>query len=326
MKGVLTDTVLVGIDEAGLGPILGPLVVSAAGLTIPGQGLKGKLYDLLAESVGAEKKHLAGRLLICDSKKAYNSSTGLRFLEKTVLSSLVCTDGKVPASINELINMLCPLCKARLDTYPWYNEYSNIPIEYNRDDIAIAAGALEKNLERIGSSLMTLKSFCFDVAYYNEMVQKINNKSTVLFWAVCSLIDEIIKSSQHRNYHFIIDRQGGRTKYVRQLRRMFSDMELKVIKESDTISSYEMSTSYKKVRIDFAVKADKIFLPAALASMTSKYLRQQLMSCINSYFQDKCRTLKPTAGYWTDGKRFISDLKLICPAVKYDPAQLIRCR
>ncbi len=326
MKGVLTDTVLVGIDEAGLGPILGPLIVSAVSLTIPREGLKGRLWELLAESVGAEKKHLAGRLLICDSKKAYTPSTGIKFLEKTVLSSLSCTYGKVPASITELIDMLCPACKARLAEYPWHKEFGNRPLEFSRDDIAIAAGALTKNLEKIGASLVGLKSFCFDVAYYNEMVQKVNNKSTVLFWAVCSLMDEIIKSTQHRNYHFIIDRQGGRTRYVRQLRRMFSDMELVVIKEGERISSYEMSTSYKKIRVDFAVKADAIFLPAALASMTSKYLREQLMGCINSYFQDKCRTLKPTAGYWTDGKRFINDLKVITPDIKYNPAQLIRCR
>jgi ribonuclease HII len=158
------------------------------------------------------------------------------------------------------------------------------------------------------------------------MVQKVNNKSTVLFWAVCSLMDEIIKSTQHRNYHFIIDRQGGRTRYTRQLRLMFGEMELKVIKEADSLSSYELSTSYKKVRIDFAVKADSIFLPTALASMTSKYLREKLMACINSYFLEKCRLLKPTAGYWTDGKRFINDLKTIAPDIEYNPTQLIRCR
>jgi ribonuclease HII len=326
MKGVLTDTVLVGIDEAGLGPILGPLIVSAASLTIPTDGLKDRLWGLLAESVGAEKKHLAGRLLICDSKKAYTPSTGIKFLEKTVLSSLSCIYGKVPASIAELVDMLCPACKARLAGYPWHKEFGNQPIEFNRDDIAIAAGALTKNLEKIGVSLAGLKSFCFDVAYYNEMVQKVNNKSTVLFWAVCSLVDEIIKSSQHRNYYFIIDRQGGRTRYTRQLRLMFGEMELKVIKETDSLSSYELSTSYKKVRIDFAVKADSVFLPTALASMTSKYLREQLMASFNSYFIEKCSQLKPTAGYWTDGKRFINDLKTIAPQIQFDPSQLIRCR
>jgi hypothetical protein len=60
--------------------------------------------------------------------------------------------------------------------------------------------------------------------------------------------------------------------------------------------------------------------------MVSKYLREKLMACINSYFLEKCRTLKPTAGYWTDGKRFINDLKTIAPQIQYDPNQLIRYR
>jgi ribonuclease HII len=107
---------------------------------------------------------------------------------------------------------------------------------------------------------------------------------------------------------------------------MFPEMELKVLAEGESLSSYELITSYKNVKIDFAVKADAIFLPACLASMVSKYLREQLMGCINNYFVEKCRNLKPTAGYWTDGKRFINDLKQIAPEIQYDPNQLIRCR
>lgn len=325
MKGNLADTVLVGIDEAGLGPILGPLIVSAAGFSVPAGDVKDQLWQLLGESISAKKRHLAGRLLVCDSKKAYTPSTGIAFLEKTVLSCLACI-GKAPASITELVDLLCPACKARLAEYPWHKEHCNRQIKFNHDDIAISAQALGRNLDKIGSALIALKSFCFDVAYYNTMVQKVNNKSTVLFMAVCSLVDEIIKSTQHRNYHFIIDRQGGRTKYTRQLRTMFPDMGLKVLDENDSISSYELSASDKQVKIDFAVKADATFLPACLASMVSKYLREQLMGCINSYFVEKCRQLKPTAGYWTDGKRFINDLKVIAPEIQYDPNQLIRCR
>jgi ribonuclease HII len=333
MKGNLTDTVLVGIDEAGLGPILGPLVVSAACFTMPADGLKADFWQLLSDSVSSNKKHLAGRLLICDSKKAYTPSIGIAFLEKTVLSCLSYL-GKTPASVAELIDMLCPDCKARLAQYPWHKDLSLCDIKFNHDDIAISAGALGKNLDKIGSALIALKSFCFDVAFYNDMVRKVNNKSTVLFMAVCSLVDQIIKGTGHKNYHFIIDRQGGRTKYTRQLRTMFPDMTLKVLDENSNISSYELSTSYgstgsppcKQVKIDFAVKADATFLPACLASMVSKYLREKLMACINSYFLEKCRTLKPTAGYWTDGKRFINDLKTIAPQIQYDPNQLIRCR
>jgi ribonuclease HII len=325
MKGNLTDTVLVGIDEAGLGPILGPLVVSAACFSVPADKIGSNTWQLLSDSVSSSKKHLAGRLLICDSKKAYTPSTGIAYLEKTVLSCLGIL-GKTPASITELIDALCPACKGRLAEYPWHKEHYNHQIKFNQDDIAISAGAFGRNLENHNMALIALKSFCFDVAFYNDMVQKVNNKSTVLFMAVCSLVDEIIKSAQHTNFHFIIDRQGGRTKYTRQLRTMFPDMALKVLDENNNMSSYELSASCKQVKINFAVKADANFLPACLASMTSKYLREQLMRCLNSYFVEKCQNLKPTAGYWTDGKRFINDLKAIAPDIQYDPNQLIRCR
>jgi len=36
--------------------------------------------------------------------------------------------------------------------------------------------------------------------------------------------------------------------------------------------------------------------------------------------------LKPTAGYWKDGLRFIDDLKKNVPHVAFDSNQLIRCR
>ena len=325
MKGNLTDTVLVGIDEAGLGPILGPLVVSAASFTVPADGLKADFWQLLSDSVSSNKKHLAGRLLICDSKKAYTPSIGIAFLEKTVLSCL-CAVSKPPPSVAELVDMLCPDCKPRLAQYPWHKDLPLCDIKFNHDDIVISAGAFGRNLDKIGSALIALKSFCFDVAFYNDMVRKVNNKSTVLFMAVCSLVDRIIKDTGHKNFHFIIDRQGGRTKYTRQLRTMFPEMALKVLDENSTVSSYGLSTSYKQVKVDFVVKADRDFLPACLASMTSKYLREKLMACINSYFLEKCRLLKPTAGYWTDGKRFINDLKTIAPQIQYDPNQLIRCR
>lgn len=325
MKGNLADTILVGIDEAGLGPILGPLVVSSACFSVPADNLQVNMWQNFSDSVSSSKKNLAGRLLICDSKKAYTPSTGITYLGKTVLSCLEIL-GKTPKSVMELVDALCPACKGRLSQYPWHKEKYNHQIKSNRDSIEISASVFSKNLEKNNMSLVALNSFCFDVAYFNDMIGKVNNKSTVLFMAVCSLIDEIIKESQHRNYHFIIDRQGGRTRYTRQLRTMFPEMELKVLDENDRISSYQLGTSDKQVKIDFVVKADANFLPACLASMVSKYLREQLMRCLNSYFVEKCRNLKPTAGYWTDGKRFINDLKTIAPQIQYDPHQLIRCR
>ncbi|MHC5213685.1 MAG: hypothetical protein ACYSOO_03740, partial [Planctomycetota bacterium] len=70
--GEVSMALLVGIDEAGYGPLLGPLVVSAVALEVPEGLLRADLWEVLAKAVSAQKRGLAGRLLIADSKKAYN--------------------------------------------------------------------------------------------------------------------------------------------------------------------------------------------------------------------------------------------------------------
>ncbi len=74
------------------------------------------------------------------------------------------------------------------------------------------------------------------------------------------------------------------------------------------------------------VGADDEFLPVSLASMACKYLREVLVENINNYFLSFNPSIKPTAGYWKDGLRFIKDIETHIPNIKYDINQLIRCR
>jgi len=80
------------------------------------------------------------------------------------------------------------------------------------------------------------------------------------------------------------------------------------------------------MRLHFVVGADERFFPVSLASMVSKYLRELLVGNINRYFTGYHTALKPTAGYWKDGLRFIEDLRKNVPPVQFDSNQLIRCR
>ena len=107
---------------------------------------------------------------------------------------------------------------------------------------------------------------------------------------------------------------------------MFPDMELKILQEKSSMSSYELQSGQKKMRLHFVVGADMKFLPVSLASMVSKFLRELLIENINSYFVHRCSDLKPTAGYWKDGLRFIKDLENSDFALDVDMKQLIRCR
>ncbi|MHC5061042.1 MAG: hypothetical protein ACYTFK_08150 [Planctomycetota bacterium] len=321
--------VLIGIDEAGYGPILGPLVVSSAAFSISDDHLKTDLWNLLSPAVAKKRKHLAGRLLITDSKKAYSKTLGITHLRRTVLSSLLCLDGNTekPSTSANLLSRLCPQCAIRLAHYPWYRDLDESALGADKADLEIAAGVLKNTLLTNDMKLLDMASTCLDVAHYNRMVSAVKNKASVLFTAICGLVKQAFDANYDTdNLQIIIDRQSGRTRYRDLLSRMFADMDLKILREDNSTSSYELTDGGKVMRLHFAVRGDQRFLPVSLASMTSKYLRQVLMASINGYFISRCTHLAPTAGYWKDGTRFIKELDTHPAGVKYDSEKLIRCR
>ena len=323
--------VLVGIDEAGYGPLLGPLVISSVTFSIPDDHLKSDMWKLLCQAVGKKKKQLSGRLLITDSKKAYSRSSGIAHLRRTVLATISCLESPfLPSNAAELLNILCPKCAKRLGDYPWYENLVNCGLGGDADDIEVASLVLKKTLSAGRMRLLGMSSLCLDVGYYNKMVSAVNNKASVLFTAVSTLIKEVFDStySLHNSdtIQIIVDRQGGRTHYRTLLSRMFPQLHLHILKEDASGSSYELQGNGKIMRLHFSAKADGRFLPVSLASMTSKYVREVMIESMNRYFLDHSPNLKPTAGYWKDGLRFIKDLETSPAHLQYDNSKLVRCR
>ncbi|MBN1807113.1 MAG: hypothetical protein JW837_17830 [Sedimentisphaerales bacterium] len=317
--------VLAGIDEAGFGPILGPLVVSSSTFSLGHELLKEDLWQVLSKSIGDSRKRLAGRMLITDSKKAYSRAMGIKHLERTVLGCFKCL-GKEPGTLVELIGLLCPEFLERLSSYPWYREAGGHCLSADAGDRAIISNVLTDDMASNGMKLLEMKSYCLDVGYYNKMVAAVKNKANVLFSSTCQLIKRALDNCGSEELQIVVDRQGGRIHYRQHLQRMFGDMELKILCESPADSSYEMKGGGKRMRLHFVVGADRRFLPVSLASMISKYLRELLIHNINRYFAGFHSGLRPTAGYWKDGLRFIEDLKVNIPNLQVDMDQLVRCR
>lgn len=317
--------ILAGIDEAGFGPLLGPLMVSCTAFRVDEGLLETDLWETLRRSVGTTRKRLAGRLLICDSKKAYHRADGLGHLERTVLAALQCL-GKGPIDVTELLMVLCPDCLPRLAAYPWYEGMQARRLAAGRADTRIAAKVFADDLQSHGATLMHLRSRCLDVGHYNRMVDEVKNKSQVLYITTTQLIEELLGVSAEQEVHILIDRQGGRAHYREHLLRSFADMDLRILEEGPQRSAYELTGRSRTLRLTFAVAADARYLPVALASMVSKYVRELLMQCINGYFSGMDPELKPTAGYWKDGLRFLDELRTRCPHVEIDDRRLVRSR
>jgi len=137
--------VLVGIDEAGFGPILGPLVVSSTAFSVPQTLFSEDLWQILHKSTAQRRKHLAGRLLITDSKKAKTKSQPIRHLQRTTLACLK-TLKKHPLTLVELLGELAPDCLDRLQNYPWYKKIANHKLLLDAADINIASNVFENDL------------------------------------------------------------------------------------------------------------------------------------------------------------------------------------
>jgi len=320
-------SLLIGIDEAGYGPLLGPLVVSSAVLEMPDEHLRADLWKLLKTAVASDKKKLAGRLLITDSKKAYTPAAGVAHLRKTVLSCLHAASEAISLdSASDLLAALDAEALARTKTYAWYENIHTQPLGHESSDISLSAAVLRNALQKKDIKLVSLKSRCLDVSWYNAKVEKVRNKSRVLFTELCTLILDAVRNcpDNSRPFQVIVDRQGGRINYHQELLRMFPGASLTVLRQDPAISSYELIYHNRTIKIHFCIKADLKYLPVCLASMTSKYLREVLMEAQNDWFCRLCPQLKPTAGYWEDGKRFLNDLAEKLPMFACDQKQLVR--
>jgi len=318
-------TVLVGIDEAGFGPILGPLVVSSSALRLPEKLLDADLWEVLRKSVSKTRRHPAGRLLVADSKKVYSRSRGIGQLRRSVLTFMNCL-GSRPRTLNQLLSFLSCDCLERLPDYPWYENTDKYRIETNDMDISIAGNVLKKDLASNNIKLVELKSRCIDVGRYNQMVNTTGNKSSVLFSTAAALIQKAWDSFAGEGLQIIIDRHGGRVRYGRILQRAFGALDLTILRESKVVSSYLLCDKDRYMKLHFVTKGDEKYLTTALASMVSKFVRELLIDNINCYFRSFHKDLKATAGYYQDGRRFIRDLQSKTPRIEYDKNKLIRCR
>lgn len=300
--------VLVGIDEAGYGPILGPLVVSAAIVELPDCLLGKSLWETLRKSVATTRAGAVGRVVINDSKKLH-TGRDYRCLQRGVLAALAAAKMNPVQNVGDLLTRLDCVGTDNFAGYPWYSGLQEWKLKFDRDDIETAGAALGQEMSQQGMRIVGLWSRVLPVGRFNEMVEVVDNKASVLFSLICQLVQQAYQRFGDRNLQIVVDKQSGRSHYRKPLQRMFADLEMKVLREEDTTSSYQMAGSGRSMKIHFLQKGDQRQLPIALASMASKYVRELFMEKLNAYFQEQVPQVKPTAGYYKDGKRFVAELE-----------------
>ena len=110
------------------------------------------------------------------------------------------------------------------------------------------------------------------------------------------------------------------------LRLMFEEWALEIVSETESRSDYALTRNGHPVRIIFTEKAEAQCMSVAVASMLSKYLREAMMSRFNRYWRTQVPDVPPTAGYYTDGLRFLKDIEARRRELGVTDGQLIRSR
>jgi hypothetical protein len=320
--------IVAGIDEAGFGPVLGPLVVSAASFSVPDELAEVSLWKLLAEAVGRRPSRKRRTIAIADSKKLYSPrrANSLEHLERGVLGMLAARNNH-PDTLGRLLASVAPSAAAGAQQYPWHAD-GDLPLPrcISRTDVALAANALSVAMTRKGVSLADVRAEPVFVGEFNHMVRATNNKSVVLLSVTSRLLMHIWRNAPAGRVRIYVDRQGGRMRYLPDLQRMFEGVSLRIIEENETVSAYSMSDGRRTAEIIFATSCEDECLATALASMTSKYLRELFMAQVNAFWLRHVPGLAPTAGYYTDGRRFFGQILPVVKKLAIDERLVYRVR
>jgi ribonuclease HII len=312
-----------GIDEAGYGPLLGPLVVTGTSFEVPPGASQACLWDLLQAGVTRTPTRRDHRLPITDSKKLYSRSGGIKHLERTALV-MISAGGHSVESFGSLLAGIAPDVIAHLAEYPWYRDFDmSLPMANDAADISLCANAVRKNMTDNGVRLAGV--YCEPVLAggFNRLIAQTRNKATASLGITVRVIDRIRRGVTAGDGCVFVDRQGGRTHYRQTLTTALGVQHIKVLAESDTESVYELESGD---RIMFVTRGETHHLPIALASVVSKYVRELFMVAFNRFWADRVPGLKPTAGYYTDARRFLSDIAEAVARETLPEACMVRTR
>lgn len=325
---------LVGIDEAGYGPHLGPLVVSAVALEFPADDPPdANLWPAMRQHVCKAPARRDRRVVVCDSKAAYGSRGDLAVLERTVLGFLAAS-GARPLTLADLLAAVCVGGTAGKGNppAPWDRPESlTLPAATSPQEVEAAADRLSRGLEGVCGRPAGLWVAIAHPSRLNGLLASGMNKAQALFALAADLLAEARRRSTHHAVHVTMDRHGGRRYYAQVLSCAFPMTQVETLDESPGLSRYRLGRAGLKGRaapmiISVRDGCETSSLPTALASMAAKYIRELHMMQMNGYFSQLVPGLRPTAGYGLDAWRFLHEVAAARAAAQVPDALILRNR
>ena len=298
---------ILGVDEAGYGPNLGPFVVTGTLWEIPENRFNDAYNDHLIlqeclKDVVTDRPRLlqdgSREIVIGDSKKIYTASKSLDDLERTVRHCLAIL-GYFPRDWRELLDILAP---DDLESVLSCYDPDTLPLIWERQSsFSDCFKKYEVNLKSVKSRMITPKVF-------NQFLDQLENKSHLLTEVTMHLVERMLREVPEGQVTVVCDKHGGRNRYLDILYHWFPDQIIEVVIEGREVSIYRFGSDSHRMEFQFRCKGDEL-IPTGLASIVSKFLREISMKIFNDFWIKKIPGLKPTAGYPLDAVRFYEQIR-----------------
>ena len=306
-------TLVIGIDEAGYGPNLGPLVIGSSSWQIDElqcDHLSTKVADQFIQLQNdIHDDYRAGRGPPWgDSKKVFTrkgtKSETLEPLERGVLAAVQIATNTLPETSDSLLSLLALKSPAHSELTCWKKLNAvTLPLATKVPHAIQQAGQAAKQLRTHAIRLTGLACRWIFPETFNAALDTGMNKSDILSQASLQLAFDL--RNQHPDSPAVIwcDRHGGRKRYTGVVSHCFDAARVEPLSETTHHSHYYIHDCEHPTSIHFSVSGESQ-LPVAVASMTAKYTRELAMDVFNKFWTDKLPSLQPTAGYPVDAQRW----------------------
>jgi hypothetical protein len=311
----------VGIDEAGYGPNLGPMVMASTACRVPDDA-PASLWELLNDVIRKKEDGRDRRTIVDDSKKVHSGKDGFAKLERGAFAFLPKNPDTLRAFLQEAA--IEPSLEDLLGE-AWFVADAAIP-QSDGDKIDGIRNAIREACQRVGVEWGPVWTMAVPTPRFNDIVDRWSVKSGVTSTGVTALLRKALDLPGDDPISIAVDRLGGRQYYAPLLGEAFVDGWPRPIKETPEICEYLVYGLSREIRVTFEPKADGTHLNVALASMFAKYLRELFMQQFNAYWIEKVPGTPPTAGYPVDAIRFMNAIRPYLAANGIDERTVWRSR
>lgn len=329
--------IVIGMDEAGYGPNLGPLVITATVWQVPGDPRKTDFWKSLESVVSQSATKDVDRIHVADSKDVYSPSRGIQPLERSIQTLFGLTpqdtssfrslcdwlmtsdfarspSGEIPELLqrppakhvenNQPGTADSTMAPSFLDVEPWFQQTDlSLPVFNEQCEIEVLTGQLKSACDETGIRLVGISSDIVLTERFNSVSDFYQSKGAALSRFTLGLLRSVWDPGSEDPTVIIGDKHGGRSRYDELIDEQLDGQMIFRLQEGRQKSSYRVGAS----EINFQTKAEEHF-PVAVASMVCKYVRELSMDLFNDFWKQHLPEIKPTKGYPQDAKRFREEI------------------